>query len=205
MNTVASRSPLIIASIPGRLRLRAPGLRQRLRCDAVAERLRAIDGVVSAEPNPAAGSVLLRYDVGGQDVEAMEAAAAAVVAAMLPEGGPEDEPGQGSAERSARAPNDGPDAGTIDRAAARPAGRAAYHASERRVAPLTHAQVAQRMARRRAALRLNRHAKLAMLVSLPTSLALAAAGAKKLHIATGSVFTLMLLVHLTTHRRHLLQ
>lgn len=179
MNTPALRSPLIIASIPGRLRLRAPGLRQRLRCDAAAERLRAIDGVVSVEPNPAAGSVLLRYDVSRQDIQAMEAAAAAVVAAMLPEDGPE----RGAAERSgggaAGAPGGGP--------RGKPGGEPNDGAADR------------------AALRLNRYAKLAMLVSLPTSLALAAAGAKKLHIATGSVFTLMLLVHLTTHRRRLLQ
>lgn len=51
----------------------------------------------------------------------------------------------------------------------------------------------------------NRVAKLGMLASLPVSLALAAAGAKKLHIVSGGAFTLLLLVHLIVHRRHLTQ
>lgn len=51
----------------------------------------------------------------------------------------------------------------------------------------------------------NRVAKLGMLASLPLSLALAAAGAKKLHIVSGGAFTLLLLVHLLVHRRHLTQ
>ncbi|HMN81736.1 MAG TPA: hypothetical protein PKA20_17685 [Burkholderiaceae bacterium] len=201
MTTSASRSPLIIASIPGRLRLRDPGLRQRLRCEAAAGRLRAIDGVVSVEPNPAAGSVLLRYDVGRCDIAAIEAAAAAVVAALLPNDGS----GRGPSERSSAGPGEGPHRQSADRTPSSRSDRATRRTTDRRIAPLTQAQVAQRLARRRAALRWNRYAKLAMLVTLPTSIALAAAGAKKLHIVTGGLFTSMLLLHLTTHRRHLLQ
>lgn len=58
---------------------------------------------------------------------------------------------------------------------------------------------------RRRSRQLNRLAKLGMLASLPASLALAAAGSKRLHVVTGGVFTLLLLAHMLVHRRHLTQ
>lgn len=54
-------------------------------------------------------------------------------------------------------------------------------------------------------LRINRLAKYGMLTSLGTSLALAAAGNKRWHAATGMVFVACLGVHLATHRRQLLR
>ncbi|MBI2306368.1 MAG: cation transporter [Rhodocyclales bacterium] len=54
-------------------------------------------------------------------------------------------------------------------------------------------------------LRINRIAKYGMLGSLGASLALAAAGNKRWHAATGIVFVACLGVHLATHRRQLLR
>lgn len=51
--------------------------------------------------------------------------------------------------------------------------------------------------------RLNTWAKYGMLGSLAASLALAAAGSKKAHAATGGLFLGLLGVHMTVHRRHL--
>lgn len=59
--------------------------------------------------------------------------------------------------------------------------------------------------RKQAAREWNRVAKLGMLASLPVSLALAAAGSKRLHAVSGGVFTLLLLVHMAVHRRHLVK
>lgn len=51
--------------------------------------------------------------------------------------------------------------------------------------------------------RLNTWAKYGMLGSLGVSLALAAAGSKKAHAATGGLFLGLLGVHMAVHRRHL--
>lgn len=53
--------------------------------------------------------------------------------------------------------------------------------------------------------KLNRAAKAGMIGSLATSMALAAAGNKRWHAATGGVFLCCLSVHLVVHRRHLLR
>ncbi|MFT3717448.1 HMA2 domain-containing protein [Pseudorhodoferax sp.] len=54
-------------------------------------------------------------------------------------------------------------------------------------------------------MQVNRCAKIGMMGSLATSLALAAAGNKRWHAATGVVFVACLGVHLGVHRRHLLR
>ena len=77
-----------------------------------------------------------------------------------------------------------------------------------------HRQVEQRLAaelgrpllspRRRARrLRVNRYAKIAALTSLGASLAFAAAGRKRLHVLTGTIFVASLGVHLAIFRRTL--
>lgn len=53
--------------------------------------------------------------------------------------------------------------------------------------------------------KLNRAAKAGMIGSLATSMALAAAGNKRWHAATGAIFLCCLGVHLAVHRRHLLR
>lgn len=57
--------------------------------------------------------------------------------------------------------------------------------------------------RRSRRLRVNRYAKIAALTSLGASLAFAAAGSKRLHVLTGSVFVACLGVHLAIFRRTL--
>jgi len=147
--------PAIVASLPGRLRLRSPLLRQRGHCQGLVASLQAIDGMLSVEANALAGSLLLRYDAGRCTPAAMEARVGDAVAAALGM-----EPSVPSA--------------------APPSGK-------------------------RAAREWNRVAKLGMLASLPVSLALAAAGSKRLHAVSGGVFTLLLLVHMAVHRRHLIK
>ncbi|EIC30070.1 hypothetical protein Metal_2334 [Methylomicrobium album BG8] len=54
-------------------------------------------------------------------------------------------------------------------------------------------------------MRVNRYAKVGMLGSLATSLALAATGQKRGHAVAGGLFVACLGVHLTTHRKSLLR
>jgi copper chaperone CopZ len=54
-------------------------------------------------------------------------------------------------------------------------------------------------------MQVNRYAKVGMLGSLATSLALAATGQKRLHAVTGGLFVACLGVHLGVHRRSLLR
>lgn len=54
-------------------------------------------------------------------------------------------------------------------------------------------------------MQVNRYAKIGMLGSLTTSLALAATGQKRWHAVTGGIFVTCLGVHLTTHRRSILR
>lgn len=71
-----SRSP-IASRLPGRLRLRAPELRQRRFNEALVAEFSGWDAVLSVEGNGAAGSILLRYDASRVDPAGMEARAAA--------------------------------------------------------------------------------------------------------------------------------
>ena len=152
-----ARGTLVASDLPGRMRLRDPGLRHASRCEALAVQLRVLPGVLSAETNAAAGSVLIRYDSTRGAADDIAAAASAWLGAHQP---------RPQAPRKAQ-----------------PASRTG--------------------ATWKAAREWNRFAKLGMLASFPVSLALAAAGAKKLHAATGGVFSLLLLVHLYVHQRHL--
>jgi len=71
-----SRSP-IASRLPGRLRLRAPELRQRRFNEALVAEFSGWDAVLSVEGNGAAGSILLRYDASRVDPAVMEARVAA--------------------------------------------------------------------------------------------------------------------------------
>lgn len=73
----------IVASIPGRLRLQDPQLRKQVPRKALMAALEKIDGVLSVDANPTAGSVLLRYAAGGATVAAMEQQVAAAAAQVL--------------------------------------------------------------------------------------------------------------------------
>lgn len=64
----------IVSSLPGRIRLRDPSLHQADRLDRLAAALAAMEGVLAVDGNARAGSLVLRYEAAGRDVEAMEAA-----------------------------------------------------------------------------------------------------------------------------------
>lgn len=69
----------IVASIPGRLRLRDPALRRPARLAALARELGGLKGVAAVEANATAGSLVLRYDparLGRVEAEAAAGAAA---------------------------------------------------------------------------------------------------------------------------------
>lgn len=150
------RNP-IVSRLPGRIRLRDPLLRQAKPSARLAAALGALNGALTVDANPIAGSLLMYYDTTRCDRAQMEADVAALAAAEL------DAPAQ-------------------------PAPRSTTRPSRRNVA--------------RAA---NRAAKIGMLGVFPLTLALAASGNKALHATAGGVFTLLLLVHWTVHRRHLLK
>ncbi|MFZ2854961.1 MAG: HMA2 domain-containing protein [Rhodocyclaceae bacterium] len=139
----------IASALPGRIRVRAPGLRHADSLARLQATLQALDGVHAVEGKPAADSIVVRYDAARVAPETMESLVEAQVDAEL----------------------------------ARP--RSKFPPSTR--------------------VRINRAAKAGMLGSLALSLALAAAGNKRWHAATGLVFVACLGVHLTVHRRHLLR
>lgn len=66
---------LIASSLPGRLRLRAPALRQATARRALADRLLALPGALSVTDTPRAGSLVLTYDAGRAVLADMERAA----------------------------------------------------------------------------------------------------------------------------------
>lgn len=152
------RGAVIVASIPGRLRLRDGRLRDPERCRALVGALRALTGVFSVEGTPVTGGVLVQYDAGLHTRQSFEQTALAAFDAVFPPADAEAVP----------LPRRGP----------------------------------YRWQRER---RWNRLAKWGMLASFPVSMALAAAGSKKWHAATGGVFSALLLVHLFVHRRHLIK
>jgi hypothetical protein len=150
------------------------------------------DGVRSVEGRTQSGSVVLLYDATRIDHSSMEARVEAAAAAELaPEEG---DPVRGATSSSP--------AGPAAKSTARPrAPRAAVTRStlvsgDRRGPPFSKRAILRR---------LNGYAKLGMMASLGASLALAAAGNKRLHIATGSVYLALLGIHMAVHRRQLLK
>jgi len=64
----------VVSSLPGRIRLRDPALRQPDRLERLCAALQAMEAVLMVEANLKAGSVVFRYDATEVDVEAVEAA-----------------------------------------------------------------------------------------------------------------------------------
>lgn len=62
----------IVSSVPGRIRLRDPALRQSDRLERLTVALTALEGMLAVEGNVKAGSLILRYEAAGRDVEAIE-------------------------------------------------------------------------------------------------------------------------------------
>lgn len=186
----------IVSALPGRIRVRDPALRTR----QTNERLRTItanfDGIRSVEGNSKAGSLLLLYDAMKINRSSMEAQVEAALAAELDS---QDQPVFRSSPTPA-APRSRIAAGAVSTRGERelPPRRAPEAAvpGDRRGPPFS---------RRALARRLNGYAKVGMVASLGASLALAAAGNKRLHIATGGVYLALLGIHMAVHRRHLLK
>lgn len=65
----------VASSIPGRLRLRAPGLRNPVQLEKLQAAIAQWSGVLAVEANPTTGSLLIRYDAGKLSVERCEARA----------------------------------------------------------------------------------------------------------------------------------
>jgi hypothetical protein len=65
----------IASSIPGRLRLRAPGLRNPVQLENLRAAIAQWSAVLAVEANPTTGSLLIRYDAGKLSVERCEARA----------------------------------------------------------------------------------------------------------------------------------
>ena len=185
---------VLASSIPGRLRLRAAALRHAPALSRACEALQAHPGVVSVQANARAGSLLLHYDPALLPWRQAENRLAAVAwAAVAPQDAQTPKASEASeAPKAPKAPRR-----TRSAAAARPLpARASVPA-----APAASAQERHRAICHQA----NRWAKRGMLMSLGASLALAATGAKSGHAVLGGVFVLLLGVHLTVHRRHLLK
>lgn len=74
----------IVSSIPGRLRLRHPALRNPARLEKLEHRLAAWPQVLELKANPATGSLLLRYDVVGLGEAECASRCEAALADLLP-------------------------------------------------------------------------------------------------------------------------
>lgn len=185
----------IVSALPGRIRLRDPALRALRTNERLQTIIAKFDGVRSVEGRTKSGSVLLLYDATRIDRSAMEAQVEAAAAAelALQDGVP---------SRSAP-PAAAPDR-TAKRASRFPAGRASP-ASPTRPATIPGDRRGPPFSTRAILRQLNEYAKFGMIASLGASLALAAAGRKRLHIATGGVYLALLGIHLAVHRRQLLK
>lgn len=148
----------IASSIPGRLRLRHPALRERGRLVRLGELVHEWPGICAVMPNPVTGSLLASYDPALLTEPECRRRAEAAMSKLLSDAKP----------RAA--------AIAVSKPARRP-----------RITPANA----------------NRIAKPVMLASLATSLALAAAGAKRAHILTGIAFLHALGVHVWVQRRNL--
>lgn len=73
----------IVSSVPGRIRLRDDALRRLAPLERLRTVLAAIDGVLSAEANAVAGSIVLRYDAARVAQPALEAQVDAAANAAL--------------------------------------------------------------------------------------------------------------------------
>ena len=182
---------VLASSIPGRLRLRAAALRHEPALSRACEALQAHPGVVSVQANARAGSLLLHYDPALLPWRQAENRLAAVAwAAVAPQDA--QTPKASEAPKAPKAPRRTRSAAAAPPLPAPARVPAAPAASAQDRPPANCPQA-------------NRWAKRGMLMSLGASLALAATGAKSGHAVLGGVFVLLLGVHLTVHRRHLLK
>ncbi|MDR0701540.1 MAG: hypothetical protein LBF61_03870 [Azoarcus sp.] len=75
--------PLIVSSIPGRIRIRHKALASARRSERLQAAFLALDGVVRVDANTAASSLIVHYDAAAIPAEAMESVIDDIVAAEL--------------------------------------------------------------------------------------------------------------------------
>jgi hypothetical protein len=143
----------IISHLPGRLRFRGPSLHGPRYSEAIQAELRSWDDIIAVDGNPAAGSILVRYDKAQIPPEEMESRVAARFNTST------------APETSTSLPQANP------------------------VLSLR---------------RINRPAKIGMLISLTASL-LALSRGRKLHAVFGVMHLTFLAAHLLNHRNKLVQ
>lgn len=185
----------IVSALPGRIRVREPALRAPRTNQRLQTLITNFAGVVAVEGNARTGSLLLRYDTAKVARQTIEAQVEAAVAAESPprNGAAADDPPRSSLLQTVTAKLVEPK--KSDRRAVTRSPEPGRQA-DRRGPPHS---------RRALVRRLNGYAKIGMLASLGASLALAAAGSKRLHAATGGVYLALLGIHMAVHRHHLLK
>jgi hypothetical protein len=75
---------MIISTVSGRIRVRAPRLKNRQSAEAVRSQAAAIDGVTRVRVNPGAGSLVVTYDTRAVDTDALEERLEALCLAPAP-------------------------------------------------------------------------------------------------------------------------
>lgn len=185
----------IVSALPGRIRLRDPALRAPRTNERLQTVIAKFDGVRSVEGRTRSGSVVLLYDTTTTDRSSMEARVEAAAAAELsPRDDAPGRPAPPAVARNTAARNvSGSRTGPLAAGSPTPRGSVS---GDRRGPPFSRRAILRR---------LNGYAKVGMMASLGASLALAAAGNKRLHIATGSVYLALLGIHMAAHRRQLLK
>ncbi len=182
----------IVSALPGRIRLRDPALRAPRTNERLQDVIAKFDGVRSVEGRAQSGSVVLLYDATRTDRSSMEARVEAAAAAEL--ASRDGDPARGAASST-----------PVEPAAKSPVRSRPIRASVARSALVSGDRRGPPFSTRAVLRRLNGYAKVGMMASLGASLALAAAGNKRLHIATGSVYLALLGIHMAVHRRQLLK
>ena len=204
------------------MRLRNALLRQSPLLARLHDAALLLPGMHAARSNPRVGSLLLEYDplrLSEAEIDAWLAPLLQPLRGVAPERGPEGGSrngracATGSADPAVTSPVDEPRVIAPDERASlkqAPAGATASvpKTLQRSVLPRPgrgEGTLRRRRHGRAAPLgpRLNRLSKRGMLLSLGSSLGLAAAGAKRGHIYSGGAFVVLLAGHLWTHRKSL--
>lgn len=211
---------LIVSRLPGRLRLRNTLLRRSPLLAQLRDASLLLPGMHAARSNPRVGSLLLQYDplrLSDAEIDAWLTPLLQPLRGVVPEGAPKGGSrngwarAAGSADPAVTSPVDEPRVIAPDERAfvkQAPAGGTGSvpKAMQRSVLPRPgrgEGPLRRRRHGRALGPRFNRLSKRGMLLSLGTSLGLAAAGAKRGHIYSGGAFVVLLASHLWTHRKSL--
>ncbi|MDO4232417.1 MAG: hypothetical protein Q4D19_09810 [Lautropia sp.] len=210
---------VLVSSVPGRIRLRGDRLRHAAGLADLSRKLEALPGALAIETNARVGSVLFAYRCSVLTPSEAEAQLSAMLAKTLPapvrRPVPTPTPVAPRPAPAVMAPAkaSGNDAkqgamsalavtkGVVSRMVGASKGDKVTKAAQTLVAVAASPQATPWKWQRTA----NKVAKRGMLVSLGTSLGLAASGAKKGHAASGAAFVAMLGVHLLVHRKSVLK